>query len=92
MFRAGLPQASVLLPSLFLLWAAPLVNSLRAVPDAPRPRTCTYADDTATLCRGPDINIARRRAQAAADTLIAWAKLSKMVVSGEKTEVLVLSQ
>ena len=31
-FRAGLPQGSVLSPSLFLLWAVPLVNPLRDVP------------------------------------------------------------
>ena len=31
-FRAGLPQGSVLSPTLFLLSAATLVNELRAIP------------------------------------------------------------
>ncbi|KAF0292118.1 Retrovirus-related Pol polyprotein from type-1 retrotransposable element R1 4 [Amphibalanus amphitrite] len=51
-----------------------------------------YADDTATLCAGASIETARHRAQQAADTLTRWARTSKMVVSGEKTQVLVLSQ
>ncbi|KAF0301519.1 putative RNA-directed DNA polymerase from transposon BS [Amphibalanus amphitrite] len=88
-FRAGLPQGSVLSPLLFLLWAAPLAHSLKAI------QGCTpymYADDTATLCAGASIETARHRAQQAADTLTRWARTSKMVVSGEKTQVLVLSQ
>ena len=88
-FRAGLPQGSVLSPLLFLLWAAPLAHSLKTIPG------CTpymYADDTATLCAGANIETARHRAQLAADALTRWARSSKMVVSGWKTQVLVLSQ
>ena len=88
-FRAGLPQGSVLSPPLFLLWAAPLVSALRQIPGC---SPYMYADDTATLCAGPDITTARERAQTAADTLVSWARASKMVVSGPKTQVLVLSQ
>ena len=88
-FRAGLPQGSVLSPSLFLLWATPLVAALKRVPG------CTpylYADDTAVLCAGNTIETARDRAQQAADALTKWARDNKMVVSGEKTQLLVLSQ
>ena len=88
-FRAGLPQGSVLSPLLFVLWAAPLVSALKTVPGC---SPYMYADDTATLCAGADIETARRRAQQAADALVKWAKSSKMVVSGGKTQVLVLSQ
>ena len=44
------------------------------------------------LCAGPSISTARERAQTAADTLVAWVRSSKMVVSGHKTQVIVLSQ
>lgn len=88
-FRAGLPQGSVLAPSLFLLWAASLVSALKAVPGT---TVFMYADDTATLCAGNDIETARRRAQMAADALVQWAGRAKMQVAGEKTQVLVLSQ
>ncbi|KAF0299698.1 Exportin-4 [Amphibalanus amphitrite] len=88
-FRAGLPQGSVLAPSLFLLWAAPLVAALKEIPST---TVFMYADDTATLCAGNDIATARRRAQMAADALVHWAGRAKMQVAGEKTQVLVLSQ
>ena len=88
-FRAGLPQGSVLAPTLFLLWAAPLATALRSLPGV---SPFLYADDTATLCAGNDITSARNRAQTAADTLVAWARRSKMTVAGEKTQMLVLSQ
>ena len=87
--RAGLLQGSVLSPLLFVLWAAPLVSALKTVPGC---SPYMYADDTATLCAGADIETARRRAQQAADALVKWARSSKMVASGGKTRVLVLSQ
>ena len=88
-FRAGLPQGSVLSPLFFLLWAAPLARALRTVPGC---SPYMYADDTAILCAGANIETARSRAQRAADALVSWARASKMAVSGEKTQVLVLSQ
>ncbi|KAF0290009.1 hypothetical protein FJT64_011774 [Amphibalanus amphitrite] len=39
-----------------------------------------------------DITTAKRRAQRAADALVHWARQSKMLVAGEKTQLLVLSQ
>ena len=87
-FRAGLPQGSVLSPQLFLLWAAGLAEALRAPGTSPY----VYADDTAVLCAGNTMEVATRRAQEAADTLAAWARHNKMVVAGEKTQLLVLSQ
>ena len=87
-FRAGLPQGSVLSPSLFLLWAASLVQALRSPGTSPY----MYADDTAALCSGNDIQTAKKRAQAAADALLQWARRSKMTVSAEKTQMMVLSQ
>ena len=51
-----------------------------------------YADDTAVLCGGHTLEVARRRAQRAADILVHWAQQNKMTVAGEKTQLLVLSQ
>ena len=88
-FRAGLPQGSVLAPTLFTLWAADLVAALRSVP---RTDTFMYADDTATLSAGATIELAQARAQEAADTLAKWASQWKMKIAGQKTQLLVLSQ
>ncbi|KAF0304847.1 putative RNA-directed DNA polymerase from transposon BS [Amphibalanus amphitrite] len=88
-FRAGLPQGSVLSPTLFLLWSAPLVAALQRVPGT---TAYMYADDTAALCAANDIKTAKERAQRAADALSEWARSAKMQVAGEKTQALVLSQ
>ena len=88
-FRAGLPQGSVLAPTLFLLWSASLADTLRRIPGT---TPYFYADDTAALCSGNVIEVAQRRAQQAADALVQWARRSKMTVAREKTQVLVLSQ
>ena len=88
-FRAGLPQGGVLSPALFLLWAAPLATSLKSLPGV---TPFMYADDTAVLCAGNTVETAQKRAQQAADALVKWARLAKMKVAGEKTQLLVLSQ
>ena len=88
-YRAGLPQGSVLSPALFLLWVAPLAAELQRTPGT---TAFFYADDTAALCSGNSIQIARDRAQRAADSLVQWAQASKMAVAGQKTQALVLSQ
>ena len=48
-YRAGLPHGSVLSPTLFLLWSAPLVSALRALPGT---TPLHFADDTSTLFGG----------------------------------------
>ena len=81
-FRAGLSQGSVLSPTLFTIWAADLTEELRAVP---RTQVFAYADDTETLSAGATIELARSRAQGAADTLAGWARRWKMRIAGQKT-------
>ena len=88
-FRAGLPQGSVLSPTLFTIWAADLIEELLAVP---RTQVFAYADDTATLSVGATIELARSRPQRVADTLAGWARRWKMRIAGQKTQALVLSQ
>ena len=87
-YRAGLSQGSVLSPTLSLLWSAPLVSALRALPGT---TPLHFADDTSTLCSGNTIAVARERAQLAAYTLVRWARRNKMEVAGQKTQLLVLS-
>jgi len=86
-FRADLPQGSVPSPTLFLLWAAPLAAALN-----PGTTPFIVADDTAALCAGNNIEVAKARAQQAADALVRWARQSKMLVAGDKTQMLVLSK
>ena len=87
--RAGLPQGSVLAPTLYTLWAADLILELRNIPNT---HTFMYADDTATLSGGCSIALAQKRTQQSADVIAAWADRWKMKVAGEKTQVIVLSQ
>ena len=51
-----------------------------------------YPDDMASLCAGNTIEIVKRRARQAAAALVRRANTSKMIVTSEKTQVLVLSQ
>ena len=88
-FRAGLPQGSVLAPTLYTLWAADLITALQTIPGT---SVYMYADDTATLSSGATIETAQKRAQQAADVMTSWAYRWKMVVAGHKTQALVLSQ
>ena len=88
-FRAGLPQGSVLAPTLYIIWAADLVEELRKVP---RSSVYMYADDTATLSAGAFISQALARAQHSADVMARWAARNKMSIAGSKTQLLVLSQ
>ena len=88
-FRAGLPQGSVLAPTLFTLWSADLIEDLGRVS---RTSVFAYADDTATLSAGASMPEAKARAQQAADTLAGWARRWKMKIAGQKTQALVLSQ
>ena len=80
-YRAGLPQGSVLSPAMFLLWVAPLAAVLQR---SPLTTAFFYADDTAVLRSGNSIEMAQNRAQRAADSLTQWARSSKMQVAGQK--------
>ncbi|KAF0299401.1 putative RNA-directed DNA polymerase from transposon BS [Amphibalanus amphitrite] len=88
-FRAGLPQGSVLVPTLYTIWAADLIADLRR---APRTDIFMYADDTSTLSAGATIQTALAAAQHSADLLAKWATRNKMTIASQKTQIMVLSQ
>ena len=89
-FRAGLPQGSVLAPTIYTLWAADLIETLRNASD--RTDVLMYADDTATLSAGATVELAVARAQKSADALARWARHWKMSIAGQKTQALLLTQ
>ena len=88
-FLAGLAQGSVLAPTLFVLWSADLIEELRRVHWT---SVFAYADDTATQSAGSSIDLAKRRAQLAADTPARCARRCKLRIAGQKAQALVLSQ
>ena len=70
-FRAGLPQGSILAPTLYTLWSADLIETLRRTD---RTEVLMYADDKATLSAGATVELAVARVQQAADALTVWAR------------------
>lgn len=87
-FRAGLPQSSVLSPTLNTLCAADLVSTLKlAVVDV-----FTYADDTTILASLRNIKETKINAQKGTDDLQKWANKWKINIAPEKPQLLVLSQ
>ena len=77
-YRAALPQGSVLAPTLFLLWSPSLAPS-SAVPEV---SSFPYVNDTAALCSSNDMRTATRRAQGAADTMVRSARWYKIPTGG----------
>ena len=89
-FRTGLPQGSILAPTLFTLTSAELITDLKYVPGTD---IFMYADHTATLSSGASIEQAGQQAQRArAANVTSWANRWKMRIAGEKTRAIVLSQ
>ncbi|KAF0308493.1 hypothetical protein FJT64_020290 [Amphibalanus amphitrite] len=66
----------------------------RSLPHSRVPGTTAflYADDTAALCPGNNIEVTKEQGQRAADILVKCTPASEMVVAGQNTQALVLSQ
>ena len=79
----------MLVPTLFVLWSADLIEELRRVHWT---SAFAYADDTATQSAGSSIDLAKRRARLAADTPARCARRCKLRITGQKAQALVLSQ
>ena len=71
-YKAGVPQGSILSPVFFLLGTAPHAAELHKFSDT---TAFFWADVTVTLCSGNNIQIARDRAQRAADFLVQLVQL-----------------
>lgn len=82
----GVPQGSILGPTLFQLY----VNDLCKL-DIPNCSIYVYADDTALLVSGNDWQSANRYAQVALGTVTNWLSSNLLTLNIGKTQVLPLS-
>jgi hypothetical protein len=74
----GLPQCSVLVPLLYLLYTADLPTSLE-------PTTVTFAEDTAVIATDNDPNIASHKLQTSLLTIQHWLEKWMTKVNGSKS-------
>ena len=79
----GLPQSSVLSPSLFILFNNDFIDEY--------PIRFKFADDTALILTADDILQLANRTQAAADSFERWCDKWRMAVNGSKTEIVLFN-
>ena len=75
----GLPQGSVLSPTLFILFVNDFIDEY--------PIRFKFADDTALIVTADDFLQLANRTQAAADNIKRWCDKWRMAVNGSKTEI-----
>lgn len=75
---AGVPQGSVLGPTLYTLY-------IRDIPDDPRAPTLLFADDTVVFARHIRYKVAVRRMQKALNKITSWAKRWRIAFNKSKS-------
>jgi hypothetical protein len=83
--EAGVPQGSVLSPTLYAIFTA----------DIPKPdgtKLALYADDTAILTRSGSPELATQRLQNAVESLEAWFRLWRIDVNPEKSSAILFTR
>ena len=79
----GLPQGSVLSPTLFVLFIKDFIDEY--------PIQFKFADDTAVILTADDILQLPNRTQAAADNIKRWCDKWRMAVNRSKTEIVLFN-
>ena len=79
----GLPQGSVLSPTLFDLFINDFIDTY--------PISSKFADDTALILKADDNLQPANRTQAAADDIKRWCDKWRMAVNGSKTEIVLFN-
>ena len=83
--RAGVPQGSLLSPTLFSIF-------VRDVPRSPGTDLALYADDTAIFCRSLSQTLVTRRLQSALDDLQEWFRMWRIAINPEKSTALIITR
>lgn len=76
--RAGVPQGSILGPLLYVLYT-------RDIPEVENVTIATFADDTALLSVGANVDEATHKLQIASDKIESWTKLWKLKLNEAKS-------
>lgn len=83
----GLPQGSVLSPTLFLIAIEDVVDFIKT-PIKPS----IFADNLLIMCRGHNSDTSTKLIQSCIDKLVDWSKTSGFIFSQTKTEVMKFSR